>query len=91
MNTGDFYHEVCPCGRTFSQQSAYSHHKRTCQKARKRLSTALTAARQMWTTQKRRRTTDPTASTTDDGPVLPGLAIGSSMSEGTVQVRGKPM
>jgi hypothetical protein len=52
---GDGLSEICLCGRAFSQQSAFSNHKRTCQKSKKRLSSALEKAKQLWTGKKRRR------------------------------------
>ena len=47
--------QVCVCGRTFSVPQAYTFHKRSCQKAKKRLSTALDKAKEVWQSKKRRR------------------------------------
>jgi hypothetical protein len=49
--------QVCSCGRTFDHPSAFAKHKRTCAKAKKRLTGALEAARGNWsgTSAKRRR------------------------------------
>jgi hypothetical protein len=46
---------VCICGRSFSQLSAFTNHKRTCQSSKKRLSSALDKAKQLWKGPKRRR------------------------------------
>jgi len=59
------YHEVCVCGRSFSQQGAYNHHKRTCQQSRKRLSSALAAAKEVWSLRKRHRGIQGVVSTTE--------------------------
>jgi hypothetical protein len=46
---------VCVCGRSFQQLSAFTNHKRTCQSSKKRLSSALDKAKQLWKGPKRRR------------------------------------
>jgi hypothetical protein len=48
--------QVCICGRTFSMQQAYTYHKRSCQKTKKRLAGALEKAKEVWQTNKRRKT-----------------------------------
>ncbi|GBE78735.1 hypothetical protein SCP_0116260 [Sparassis crispa] len=48
-------YENCVCGRSFSQSSAFSHHQRACQKAKKRLSDALHKAKETWSSRKKRR------------------------------------
>src|SRR5262247_1229805 len=48
-------YQMCLCGRSFSQPSAFNNHKRTCPKSRKRLSSALEKAKQLWSRKKRRR------------------------------------
>ena len=48
--------QVCICGRTFSVQQAYTYHKRSCQKTKKRLAGALEKAKEVWQTNKRRKT-----------------------------------
>ena len=66
---------LCPCGRSFYQDSALTKHQRTCSKTKKRLSSALEKAKEVWRGKKRRRmsihgsTEDLTAT---DLP-LPGL------------------
>lgn len=45
----------CVCGRTFSVPQAYSCHKRSCQKTKKRLSGALEKAKEAWQVKKRRK------------------------------------
>lgn len=47
--------ETCLCGRSFSHTSALSHHIRSCQKTKKRLSGALDKAKEVWSGKKRRR------------------------------------
>lgn len=47
--------EECICGRTFAEVSALTNHQRRCVKMKKRLSTALTSARQTRNSSKRRR------------------------------------
>jgi len=47
--------QVCICGRTFSVQQAYTYHKRSCQKTKKRLAGALEKAKEVWQTNKRRK------------------------------------
>jgi hypothetical protein len=48
--------EVCICGRTFSVPQAYTFHKRSCQKTKKRLANALHRAKEEWEARKRRKT-----------------------------------
>ena len=45
----------CVCGRTFSVPQAYSCHKHSCQKTKKRLSGALEKAKEAWQVKKRRK------------------------------------
>jgi hypothetical protein len=47
--------QVCVCGRTFSVQQAYTYHKRSCQKTKKRLAGALGKAKEVWQANKRRK------------------------------------
>lgn len=47
--------QVCVCGRTFSVLQAYTFHKRSCQKTKKRLSGALDKAKAVWQSKKRRK------------------------------------
>jgi len=49
------YHSVCVCGRSFLQPGAFTKHNRTCQSSKKRLSSALDKAKQLWKGPKRRR------------------------------------
>jgi hypothetical protein len=46
---------VCICGRTFSVQQAYTCHKRSCQKTKKRLAGALEKAKEVWQANKRQK------------------------------------
>jgi hypothetical protein len=47
--------KVCICGRTFSVQQAYTCHKRSCQKTKKRLAGALEKAKEVWQANKRQK------------------------------------
>jgi hypothetical protein len=47
--------QVCVCGRTFSVPQAYTCHKRSCQKTKKRLSSALDKAKEVWQSRKCRK------------------------------------
>lgn len=68
------YHS-CACKRTFQQESALTKHQRTCPKTKKRLSSALAKAKEIWNGKKRRRTVGPVGETPDTTtlPVAPGL------------------
>jgi hypothetical protein len=48
--------QTCGCGRAFSTPQAYTNHERTCQKTKKRFSSALTKAKEVWASKKRRKT-----------------------------------
>jgi hypothetical protein len=52
---GSGYTEICVCGRTFFRQSAFTNHKRSCQKSQEHLSSALDKAKQRWSEKKTRR------------------------------------
>ena len=47
--------QACVCGRTFATPQAFSYHRRSCLKAKKRLSDALDKAREVLRTRKRRK------------------------------------
>jgi hypothetical protein len=47
--------QACVCGRIFSIPQAYSHHKQSCLKMKKRLSDALASAKEVWQIKKRRK------------------------------------
>jgi hypothetical protein len=46
--------ETCVCGRTFSQPGGLHCHRRSCPKAKKQLSGALTKAKEVFGRKKRR-------------------------------------
>ena len=46
---------ICLCGRTFSQSSALSYHKRSCKPSKRRLDGALEKAKEVWDAKKKRR------------------------------------
>jgi len=79
MNVPAAWHEVCICGRTFSVPQAYTCHKRTCQKTKKRLASALDKAREVWEARKRKRTEKKV---TEAGPsqLVPKLLVLTSNS-----------
>lgn len=52
-NSGSTY--ACLCGRTFSQSSALSYHKRSCKPSKRRLDGALEKAKEVWDAKKKRR------------------------------------
>ena len=49
---------VCSCGRSFSHFGAFSKHQTSCRSTKKRLSSALSKAREVWASRKRRRLVD---------------------------------
>jgi|SRR5882762_5640097 hypothetical protein len=49
---------VCLCGRSFQQEYAYGKHQRCCQKTKKRLSGALSRAKELWNAKRQKRTHD---------------------------------
>lgn len=48
--------KACYCGRTFLQQNALSNHRRSCQQNKKRLSSVLDSAREVFSKRKKART-----------------------------------
>jgi hypothetical protein len=46
--------QVCICGRSFSDAGAFTRHHKTCQKGRKRLSSALLRVKEVYQSKKRR-------------------------------------
>lgn len=63
--------QVCLCGRSFLQLSAFSKHQRSCQKSKRRLSNALGKAKQKWTSKRRKLDLDDH---TANAPAAAGLA-----------------
>jgi hypothetical protein len=51
--------DTCLCGRQFFQVSALKNHQRSCQRSKKRLSSALAKAKDVWTIKKRMRIDGP--------------------------------
>lgn len=65
---------TCSCGRVFSQLNALSNHKRSCAKTKKRLFSALSAAKEAHQQRKRQRLLSIDPSTTASTTVIkPGL------------------
>src|SRR5882672_8468400 len=50
-------YRICSCGRAFSEPGPFIYHQRNCSKSKKRLTGALTLAKQAWADRKRRRIT----------------------------------
>jgi hypothetical protein len=48
--------QTCICARTFLVPQAYTFHKRSCQKTKKRLAGALEKAKEVWQAKKRQKT-----------------------------------
>lgn len=48
------FRQVCICGRSFSDAGAFTRHHKTCHKGRKRLSSALVRAKEIYQSKKRR-------------------------------------
>ena len=72
--------QTCACGRSFSQENSFNKHRRVCQKSKKRLSSALDKAKQLWTGKKRRRLNPDDSETTVNEPSLAGLIPISSLA-----------
>lgn len=47
--------QVCVCGRSFSDIAAFTKHNRDCRRGKKRLSDALTVAKEIYKTKRPRR------------------------------------
>lgn len=62
------WYYVCVCSRTFSVPQAYTFHKRSCQKTKKRLSNALDKAKEVWQSKKRRKMEVPNNPTVESPP-----------------------
>jgi hypothetical protein len=84
MDLPPAWSQVCICGRTFSLPQAYTCHKRSCQKTKKRLSSALDKAKEVWQARKRRKSerkaateviASPSNLNTPDDNRTPGLAM----------------
>jgi hypothetical protein len=74
MSLSPAWCQVCVCGRTFSVPQAYTFHKRSCQKTKKRLSSALEKAKEVWQAKKRRKT-EVMQSTTAESPPDQNVAV----------------
>jgi hypothetical protein len=61
--------QSCICGRTFSVPQAYTCHKRSCQKTKKRFSSALEKAKEVWQVKKRRKMEQVVEEVTQSQPV----------------------
>ena len=48
------FHQICVCGRSFSRVSDFTKHERGCIKGKKRLSGALTKAKEIYQRKKSR-------------------------------------
>jgi len=59
MMESDALDHACLCGKQFPLRGALKNHQRGCQRAKKRLSWALTKAKEAWTPRKRMRAKGP--------------------------------
>jgi hypothetical protein len=48
-------YQACICGRSFYQPGPFKKHQRSCPKSKKRLSSALEKAKEVWTSNKKQR------------------------------------
>lgn len=71
MDSPSAWYQLCACGRTFSVLQAYSYHKHSCQKTKKRLASALEKAKEVWETKKRRKTEATTETLRAEGVFSP--------------------
>lgn len=46
---------LCLCGRNFTSPAALNYHRRSCKDSKKRLSSALSAAKELWVSRKKRK------------------------------------
>lgn len=58
MDVPPAWSQACICGRTFSVPQAYTCHTRSCPKTKKRLSSALEKAKEVFQAKKRRKIED---------------------------------
>ena len=89
---------ACLCGRTFTQENAYSKHQKFCRKTKKRLSGALDKAKDLWLSNKRRRVQEAAqgaSSSSTHIPISPMMCDGPGVTAttpdpylGTSQVSG---
>src|ERR1700678_1043035 len=55
MDLPPAWSQACICGHVFSIPQAFSCHKRSCPSSKKRLSSALERAKEVWQSRKRRK------------------------------------
>ena len=55
MELPPVWSQTCVCGRTFFLPQAYTCHRRSCQRAKKRVSSAFQRVHEVWQTKKRRK------------------------------------
>jgi len=66
--------QICSCGRSFSVPQAYTCHKRSCTKSKKRLAGALEKAKEVWQAKKRQKVDEAARETSTRPPNLNGMA-----------------
>lgn len=81
---------VCLCGRTFIDSGPLAFHKRSCAKTKKRLSDALSKAREVWVAKKKVCIRNTSGGSPHSEPFSPGstsmdMAMGGGSS--TLDVR----
>jgi hypothetical protein len=68
MDLPPAWSQACICGRVFSVPQAFSCHKRSCPKSKKRFSSVLERAKEVWQARKRRKVeVDQSASEASEG------------------------
>jgi hypothetical protein len=76
-NMADFS-ETCVCGRTFNHPGPLKYHQCGCSRHKKRWAGALEKAKEIWTSQKKRRLLDSGRTDGLSGEILhfPNVSIG---------------
>ena len=83
MDVPPAWSQACICGHIFSVPQAYTYHKRSCHKTKKRLSCALEKAKEVWQARKRRKTEEATR--------IEETAVSSSNQEVAAQPPDDPL
>jgi hypothetical protein len=82
---------ACVCGRQFLQPGPLKKHQGACTKSKKRLSSALEKAKQVWTHRKRRRLNAGETTAQLGEELLPGLMPTPTLAmEDVTEVRDNP-
>ena len=90
MDNSLAWSQACICGRTFALPQAYSCHRRSCAKAKKRLSSALEKGREILRVKKRRKLEEMTPQGVTGTPrplAIPGPSLTETLLPTGQQVR----